>query len=49
MPSLGDIQRGVAAAMISGDPAALAGLGIGAGAISPAARIDMYRINVFRN
>lgn len=49
MPSLVEIQRGVAAAMISGDPAALAGLGIVAGAISPAARIDIYRSNVFGN
>jgi putative oxidoreductase len=49
MPSLVEIQRGVAAAMISGDPAALAGLGIVAGAISPAARIDIYRRNVFGN
>jgi len=33
MPSLVEIQRGVAAAMISGDADALAGLGIVAGTI----------------
>jgi hypothetical protein len=49
MPSLVEIQRGMAAAMMSGDPAALAGLGIVAGPISPAARIDIYRSNVFGN
>jgi hypothetical protein len=49
MPSLVEIQRGVAAAMISGDPPALAGLGIVAGTMSPAARIDIYRRNVFGN
>jgi hypothetical protein len=49
MPSLVEIQRGIAAAMISGDAASLAGLGIVAGTISPAARIDIYRSNVFGN
>jgi hypothetical protein len=49
MPSLVEIQRGVAAAMISGDADALAGLGIVAGTISPAARIAIYRGNVFGN
>jgi hypothetical protein len=49
MPSLVEIQRGVAAAMISGDADALAGLGIVAGTISPAARIAIYRSNVFGN
>lgn len=49
MPSLVEIQRGIAAAMISDDAAALAGLGIVAGTISPAARIAIYRSNVFGN
>jgi hypothetical protein len=49
MPSLVEIQRGVDAAMISGDSTALASLGIVAGAIGPAARIDIYRSNVFGN
>jgi hypothetical protein len=49
MPSLVEIQRGVAAAIMSGDPAALAGLGIVAGTMSPAARMDIYRSNVFGN
>lgn len=49
MPSLVEIQRGMAAATISGDVAALAGLGIVGGRISPAARVDIYRNNVFGN
>ena len=47
MPSLIEIQRGMAAATISGDAAALAGLGIVGGTIGPAARVDIYRNNVF--
>jgi hypothetical protein len=49
MPSLVEIQRGVAAATMSGDAAALTGLGIVAGTISPAARVEIYRNNVFGN
>ncbi len=49
MPSLIEVQRGIAAATISGDAAALAGLGIVAGTMSPAARVDIYRNNVFGN
>ena len=49
MPSLVEIQRGIAAATISGDAAALAGLGIVAGTLSPAARVDIYRNNIFGN
>lgn len=49
MPSLREIQRGMSAATIFGDPAALAGLGVAAGAMSAAARIDIYRNNVFGN
>ena len=49
MPSLVEIQRGVAAATISGGAAALAGLGIVAGTMSAEARVDVYRNNVFGN
>jgi hypothetical protein len=49
MPSLVEIQRGLAAATISGDVAALAGLGVVAGTMSAAARIDIYRNNVLGN
>ena len=49
MPSLVEIQRGVAAATISGDAGALAGLGIVAGTMSAEARVDVYRNNVFGN
>lgn len=49
MPSLVEIQRGMAAATISGDASALAGLGIVAGALGSAARVDIYRNNVFSN
>ena len=43
------MQRGVAAATISGDRAAIAGLGIVAGTMSAAARVAIYRNNVFGN
>lgn len=49
MPSLVEIQRGIAAATISGDAAALAGLGIVGGTIGFAARVGIYRNNVFGN
>jgi len=49
MPSLVEIQRGMAAATLFGDAAALAGLPIVAGTISPTARVDIYRNNVFGN
>jgi hypothetical protein len=49
MPSLVEIQRGMAAATLYGDAAALAGLGIVAGTIGPAARVAIYRNNVFGN
>jgi hypothetical protein len=49
MPSLVEIQRDMAAATIFGDAAALARLPIVGGTLSPAARIDIYRNNVFGN
>ena len=49
MPSLVEIQRGMAAATIFGDAAALARLPIVGGTLSPAARVDIYRNNVFGN
>jgi len=49
MPSLLEIQRSMAAATLSGDVAALAALSIVAGTIDPAARVDIYRNNVFGN
>ncbi|MEP6997486.1 MAG: DNA-binding domain-containing protein [Betaproteobacteria bacterium] len=48
MPSLLEIQRGMAAT-IFGDDAALVALGVVAGGISAAARIDIYRNNVLGN
>lgn len=49
MPSLRELQRGFALATVCNDNAALAGLGIVAGGIDPAARIGIYRNNVFGN
>lgn len=49
MPSLRDIQRGMSAAAIFDDDAALAGLGVVAGTIGVAARIEVYRNNVLGN
>jgi hypothetical protein len=52
MPSLIEIQRGMAAATISGDAAALAALaalGVVGGKMGVPARIDIYRNNVFGN
>jgi len=49
MPSLFEIQRGMAAATLFGDRAALASLGIVAGTMSAAERIDIYRNNVLGN
>lgn len=49
MPSLRDIQRGMSAATIFGDDAALAVLGVVAGTIGAAARIEVYRNNVLGN
>jgi hypothetical protein len=49
MPSLREVQRGFVAATVFGDTGALAGLGIVAGALDPAARIAIYRNNVLGN
>jgi hypothetical protein len=49
MPSLREVQRGFVAATVFGDTGALAGLGIVAGALEPAARIAIYRNNVLGN
>jgi len=49
MPSLREIQRGMSAAIVFGDRAALASLGVVAGTISAAARMDVYRHNVLGN
>jgi hypothetical protein len=49
MPSLRELQRGMSAATIFGDHAALAALGVVAGAMSAAMRIEIYRNNVFGN
>jgi hypothetical protein len=49
MPSLHEVQRGFVAATVLGDTGALAGLGIVAGALDPAARIAIYRNNVLGN
>ena len=49
MPSLREVQRGFAAATMLGDTGALAGLGIVAGALDPAARIAIYRNNALGN
>ena len=49
MPSLRDVQRGFCAATIFGDDTAVAGLGVAAGALGVAARIDIYRNNVLGN
>lgn len=49
MPSLREIQRGMSAAIVFGDRAALASLGVVAGTIGAAARIDVYRQNVLGN
>jgi hypothetical protein len=49
MPSLSDVQRGFAAAVVFGDSAALASLGIVAGKLGAAGRIAVYRNNVLGN
>jgi hypothetical protein len=49
MPSLREVQRGFVAATVFGDTRALAGLGIVAGALDPAARIAIYHNNVLGN
>jgi hypothetical protein len=49
MPSLREVQRGFVAATVFGDTGALAGLGIVAGALDPAARIAIYRNNALGN
>lgn len=49
MPSLREIQRGMSAAIVFGDRAALASLGVVAGTVGAAARIDAYRQNVLGN
>lgn len=49
MPSLLEIQRGMSAAIVFGDRAALASLGLVVGTLSAAGRIDVYRNNVLGN
>jgi hypothetical protein len=49
MPSLHELQRGFAAATLSGDAAALAALQIVAGGLDPRVRIAIYRNNVLGN
>ena len=49
MPSLRDVQRGFAAAVVFGDSAELASLGIVAGELGAAGRIAVYRNNVLGN
>jgi hypothetical protein len=49
MPSLREVQRGFVAATLFGDTGALAGIGIVAGALDPAARIAIYGNNVQGN
>lgn len=49
MPSLREVQREFSAAVLFGDTAALASLGIVGGALDPAARIAVYRNNVLGN
>jgi hypothetical protein len=49
MRSLREVQRAFSAAALFGDTAALADLGVVAGAIGPAARIAVYRNNVLGN
>jgi len=49
MRSLREVQRGFTAAVLFGDSAALADLGIVAGGLDPAARIGVYRNNVLGN
>lgn len=49
MPSLRELQRGFTAAALFGDTAALSDLGIVAGGLDAAARIAVYRNNVFGN
>jgi hypothetical protein len=49
MRSLREVQRGFTAAALFGDTAALADLGIVAGALDAAARIAVYRNNVLGN
>ena len=49
MRSLRETQREFTAAALFGDTAALSALGIVAGALDPAARIAVYRNNVFGN
>jgi hypothetical protein len=49
MPSLSDLQRGFVAATLFGDRAALAALGVAGGSLDAAARVAIYRNNVFAN
>src|SRR5215472_11559161 len=49
MPSLREVQRGFAAAIVFGDFAAVAVLGIVDGGLDAAARIGIYRNNVLGN
>ena len=49
MPSLSELQRGFAAAIIFGDRSVMRGLGIVGDSIDPADRIAIYRNNVLAN
>jgi len=49
MPSLREVQRGFATAIVFGDGGAIAGLGIVGGELDAAERIDVYRNNVLGN
>ncbi|HEY2863532.1 MAG TPA: DNA-binding domain-containing protein [Casimicrobiaceae bacterium] len=49
MPSLRELQRGMSAATVFGDHAALAALGIVPGTMGAAARIAIYRNNILGN
>jgi hypothetical protein len=49
MPSLRELQRGFAAAIIFGDRSAMAGLGVMGGALDAGARLAIYRNNVLGN
>ena len=49
MPSLRDMQRGFATAVVFGDSGSIASLGIVAGELGAAGRIDVYRNNVLGN
>jgi len=49
MPSLRELQRGFAAAILFGDSAAGAGLAIVAGGLDPQTRVAIYRNNILGN